>query len=71
MSGRKRVIKPQRTGGTIQKSRRARPGTKALKDIRRLQRSTDLLIRKLPFARLVSAHAARGKSGAPGGAVAD
>ncbi len=33
--------------------RRYRPGTLALREIRKLQRSTDLLIRKLPFARLV------------------
>jgi hypothetical protein len=33
--------------------RRYRPGTKALKEIRIYQKSTDLLIRKLPFARLV------------------
>jgi hypothetical protein len=31
----------------------SRPGTVALREIRRYQRSTDLLIRKLPFARLV------------------
>jgi histone H3-like centromeric protein A len=35
------------------KPRRYRPGTRALMDIRKYQRSTDLLIRKLPFARLV------------------
>ena len=35
------------------KRRRFRPGTKALREIRKYQRSTDLLIRKLPFARLV------------------
>ncbi|KAJ9481998.1 hypothetical protein VN97_g11450 [Penicillium thymicola] len=33
--------------------RRYRPGTVALKEIRRYQRSYDLLIAKLPFARLV------------------
>ena len=33
---------------------RFRPGTVALREIRRYQRSTELLIRKLPFARLVS-----------------
>ena len=38
--------------------RRLRPGIGALKEIRRYQKSTELLIRKLPFARLVSAHAA-------------
>jgi histone H3 len=32
---------------------RYRPGTLALREIRRFQRSTDLLIRKLPFQRLV------------------
>lgn len=33
--------------------RRYRPGTVALREIRKFQLSTDLLIRKLPFARLV------------------
>ena len=33
--------------------RRYKPGTVALKEIRRYQKSTDLLLRKLPFARLV------------------
>ncbi|KAI1805861.1 histone-fold-containing protein [Daldinia bambusicola] len=33
--------------------RRYRPGTVALREIRRLQNNTDLLIRKLPFSRLV------------------
>ena len=32
---------------------RLRPGTRALREIRRFQKSTELLIRKLPFARLV------------------
>lgn len=35
------------------KKRRARPGTRALREIRYYQRSTNLLIRKLPFSRLV------------------
>jgi len=35
------------------KKRRYRPGALALKEIRKYQKSTDLLIRKLPFARLV------------------
>ncbi|KAI1844656.1 hypothetical protein JX265_007083 [Neoarthrinium moseri] len=35
------------------RKRRYRPGTLALREIRRLQNGTDLLIRKLPFARLV------------------
>jgi len=33
--------------------RRYRPGEKALKEIRFYQKNTDLLIRRLPFARLV------------------
>ena len=33
--------------------RRYRPGTVALREIRRFQKSTELLIRKLPFQRLV------------------
>ncbi|KAK8111588.1 histone H3-like centromeric protein cse-4 [Apiospora kogelbergensis] len=37
----------------IPRRRRYRPGTKALREIRRLQSNTDLLLRKLPFARLV------------------
>ncbi|KAF4688178.1 hypothetical protein FOZ60_003127 [Perkinsus olseni] len=40
------------TGG-IKKPHRYRPGTVALREIRRYQKSTDLLIRKLPFQRLV------------------
>ncbi|KAI1398919.1 histone H3-like centromeric protein cse-4 [Hypoxylon fuscum] len=35
------------------RKRRYRPGTVALREIRRLQNSTDLLLRKLPFSRLV------------------
>ena len=39
--------------GGVRKHHRFRPGTVALKEIRRYQKSTDLLIRKLPFQRLV------------------
>jgi histone H3 len=39
--------------GRIKKPHRYRPGTVALREIRRYQKSTDLLIRKLPFQRLV------------------
>ena len=37
----------------IKRPRRYRPGTLALREIRKFQKSTDLLIRKLPFQRLV------------------
>ncbi|KIW35843.1 histone H3 [Exophiala oligosperma] len=37
----------------VKRARRYRPGTVALREIRRYQKSTDLLIRKLPFQRLV------------------
>ena len=33
--------------------RRYRPGTVALREIRKYQKSTDLLLRKLPFSRVV------------------
>ena len=39
--------------GGIKKRYRYRPGTVALKQIRQYQKSTELLIRKLPFQRLV------------------
>uniref|UniRef100_A0A3B4FTR0 Core Histone H2A/H2B/H3 domain-containing protein n=1 Tax=Pundamilia nyererei TaxID=303518 RepID=A0A3B4FTR0_9CICH len=40
------------TGG-VKKPHRYRPGTVALREIRRYQKSTELLIRKLPFQHLV------------------
>ena len=40
------------TGG-VKKPHRYRPGTVALREIRKYQKSTDLLLRKLPFQRLV------------------
>src|SRR5256885_9605669 len=40
------------TGG-VKKPHRYRPGTVALREIRRYQKTTELLIRKLPFQRLV------------------
>ena len=43
---------PHQEGGVV-KPRRFRPGTVALRQIRKYQKSTDLLIRKLPFLRLV------------------
>ena len=40
-------------GGGVKKPHRFRPGTVALREIRRYQKSTELLIRRLPFQRLV------------------
>lgn len=40
-------------GGVKKKPHRYRPGTVALREIRKYQKSTELLIRKLPFQRLV------------------
>ena len=40
-------------GGPVKKPHRYRPGTVALREIRKYQKSTELLIRKLPFQRLV------------------
>ena len=45
--------KPQATGAGPKKPHRYRPGTVALREIRKYQKSTELLIRKLPFQRLV------------------
>lgn len=57
---------PRRSGGAVgmavrqapmmspgRKKPRYRPGTVALREIRRYQKSTELLMAKLPFARLV------------------
>ncbi len=43
---------PPSSGG-VKKPHRYRPGTVALREIRKYQKSTELLIRKLPFQRLV------------------
>jgi histone H3 len=45
--------KAMREHNGVKKPHRYRPGTVALREIRRYQKSTDLLIRKLPFQRLV------------------
>ena len=49
----KRSIHEARMQGRLVKPHRYRVGTVALKDIRYFQKSTALLIRKLPFQRLV------------------
>ncbi len=41
------------SGGGQKKPHRFRPGTVAVREIRRYQRTTQLLLRKLPFQRLV------------------
>jgi len=41
------------SSGGVKKAHRFRPGTVALREIRKYQKSTELLIRKLPFQRLV------------------
>ena len=43
----------RQTCGNIRKPRRYRPGTVALREIRRYQKTSELLIRKIPFQRLV------------------
>ncbi len=52
----KEPVRRLKDGGPVAQQRkphRYRPGTVALREIRRYQKSTELLIRKLPFARLV------------------
>ncbi|EFP75269.1 histone H3.1 [Puccinia graminis f. sp. tritici] len=44
---------PSSVTAGVKKPHRYRPGTVALREIRRYQKSTELLIRKLPFQRLV------------------
>jgi histone H3 len=48
-----RVKQTKRLAGAPPKTHRFRPGTVALREIRRYQKSTELLIRKVPFCRLV------------------
>ena len=45
--------KSNKSNAGVKKPHRYRPGTVALREIRRYQKSADLLIRKLPFARVV------------------
>lgn len=46
-----RKVAPSDTA--VKKQHRYRPGTVALREIRKFQKSTELLIRKMPFQRLV------------------
>jgi len=50
MNGRKMTLPAT---GHVRKPRRFRPGTVALREIRKYQKSTELLIQKLSFQRLV------------------
>ncbi|KAL5713963.1 5-hydroxytryptamine receptor 4 [Ranunculus cassubicifolius] len=49
----KAALKSAPTTGGVKKPHRFRPGTVALREIRKYQKGTELLIRKLPFQRLV------------------
>ena len=51
--GQKQTASKKARESAIKKPHRYRPGTVALREIRRYQKSTDLLIKKLPFQRLV------------------
>jgi len=51
--GDKAAKKSAPSSGGVKKPHRYRPGTVALREIRKYQKSTELLIRKLPFQRLV------------------
>lgn len=48
--------------GGVKKPHRYRPGTVALREIRKYQKSTELLLRKMPFQRLVREIATNYKS---------
>jgi histone H3 len=52
-SRRRKSLAPKKKSKPGAKSHRYRPGTRALREIRRYQKSYELLIRKLPFQRLV------------------
>ncbi len=52
-TARKAARKSAPATGGVKRSHRYRPGTVALREIRKYQKNTDLLIRKLPFQRLV------------------
>jgi histone H3 len=51
--GNKAARKSAPATGGVKKPHRFRPGTVALREIRKYQKSTELLLRKLPFQRLV------------------
>ena len=55
VDGKKKAPKKtvMKADGTLKKAHRWRPGTVAIREIRKYQKSTELLIRKMPFQRLV------------------
>ncbi|KAL9703262.1 hypothetical protein quinque_006780 [Culex quinquefasciatus] len=53
MARTKQTARKSTATGGVKKPHRFRPGTVALREIRRYQKSTDLLLRKAPFQRLV------------------
>ena len=62
--GSKKVKKTKSSGSSgVKKSFRFRPGTVALREIRKYQKGTDLLLRKAPFQRLVRELATSHKDG--------
>jgi histone H3 len=48
-----KAVRKSAVSGGVKKTHRFKPGTVALREIRRYQKSTELLIRKAPFQRLV------------------
>ena len=61
--GNKKAKKSASGSTGAKKSFRWRPGTVALREVRRLQKSTDLLVAKAPFSRLVREIAETHKAG--------
>ena len=61
-AGKSKKVKPAKAPGA-KRQHRWRPGTVALREIKKFQKSTDLLIRKAPFQRLIRELAEKQKSG--------
>jgi histone H3 len=61
--GQKKAKKSASGSTGVKKSFRWRPGTVALREVRRLQKGTELLVAKAPFSRLVREIAEGHKSG--------
>lgn len=62
-AGKKAVKSAAGSSTGVKRSHRFRPGTVALRTIAKLQKSTDLLLRKAPFQRLVREVATAQKEG--------